>query len=231
MKITQGQYFEIEEFFTEKCRLVETEFIEEMVDHFTDEIEDKMTDGVSFNNALDITVEDFGGLKSIRKMQWEFQKALMKKQIREWWLLCNEYLQRPKLYKAVVISIVVTALTFYVCLFTSGKGMNRENFLSGFITGSIIVPIISVIAYFIQLHFGWLRSLGLLKAQNMASAGIRFLLSIVSLLIFIGITELVTILILKVLLLSILWSVLAVLYLVTLVYSEKINVDSWYETR
>ncbi|WP_159476313.1 hypothetical protein [Dyadobacter sp. 3J3] len=76
MKITQAQYFRIEEFFTEKCRLVETEFIEEMTDHFIDSIETKLSESISFDAAMDSTIEDFGGLAAIRKMEWQFRKDL-----------------------------------------------------------------------------------------------------------------------------------------------------------
>ena len=107
MKITQGQYFEIEEFFTDKCRLVEAEFIQEMIDHFIDGIEMRMTETVSFEAALGQTIDEFGGVRSIRKMEWGFQKSLTRKLAREWWMAVREYAHRPKLYRSVTIFIVI----------------------------------------------------------------------------------------------------------------------------
>ena len=230
MKITQGQYFEIEEFFTEKCRLVETEFIEEMVDHFTDGIEHKITDGVSFNSALEQTVEEFGGIKAIRKMQWEFQKAFVKKQIREWWALSKEYLKKPKIYRTISISLTVTLLTFYVCLFTSGHS-DPKHFLSGFISGALIAPIVFVLAYFAQFYLGWFKSFGLVKAQHFVNAGISISLSTTSIVLFVVIDELHLVMMVKALLLSVLWSVILMLYLATIDYSRKTGADSWYQMR
>lgn len=227
MKITQGQYFEIEEFFIEKCRLVEEKFFREMTDHFVDGIESRLIENVSFEKALNHVVEDFGGVKGIRKMEWSFQKSFMKKQVKELWMIVREYSSRPKLYRSLIILVGVTILIFWI---EPGKSN-----LSGVIRGllpSLLFPLIATgMTMGIQRYLGWFRSSGLVGAQDIVNVLFRSIVITMSVVLFVMITKFFNSLITREILCSLLGSVSVVMVLATLDYSNKRKERKWYQPK
>lgn len=228
MKITQGQYFEIQQFFIEKCRLVEEKFFQEMMDHFVDGIESQMAEGISFEKAMNQVVDNFGGVSSIRKMEWSFQKSFMKKQVKELWMIVGEYSSRPKLYRSIVIFIVVTILIIWI---EPGKA-NLSGSIIRQLLPSLLFPLIATgMTMGIQRYLGWFRSSALVGAQDIVNVLFRSIVITVSVLLFLLITKSFNSLITREILCSLLGSMSTILILATLDYSHKRKERKWYQTK
>lgn len=87
MMMTQAQHSRIVTFLTQQCQLIETAFIEEMTDHYVASVEARMSGNLSFNEALQGTVDDFSGPTNLQKMEWIYRKAFLKSLLRDWWTL------------------------------------------------------------------------------------------------------------------------------------------------
>lgn len=64
--MTQAQHSAIVALLTTKYQLIETMFIEEMTDHFVSSIEKQMAESLSFQQALEQTVNDFGAERTFK---------------------------------------------------------------------------------------------------------------------------------------------------------------------
>lgn len=230
MKITQAQYFEIEEFLTEKCRLVETEFIEEMTDHFIDAIETKLTESMPFDQALTLTIADFGDFVTIRKMEWQYRKGFIKKQLRVLLEIEKSQFGKQKISRSLSIAALLTALSFYLSLFTNSDP-NNFHFSYGFIFGSAILPIVTLPALFIQRYVKWEHIFGLVKSQTIVRVYTSFFILFVSFLAFKMISDLELSILIKAGLYSVLSTAFGLSFISILEYSKKFEAGYWYQTR
>jgi hypothetical protein len=112
--MTQAQHSDIITSLTQKCQLIETAFIEEMADHFVVSIETRMTKSLSFQQALELTVKDFGGPGNIQKLEWSYRKVFLKNQVRDWWVLIKVQFSRAKLLRSMITvgSVILIGLYF-----------------------------------------------------------------------------------------------------------------------
>ncbi|GLU55526.1 hypothetical protein [Dyadobacter frigoris] len=230
MKITQAQYFEIEEFFTEKCRLVETEFIEEMTDHFIDAIETKLTESTPFDAAMDSTIEDFGGLGAIQKMEWQYRKGFVKKQLQVLWALEKSQFSRQKMLRSGLIAVSLTALSFYISIFAKNSPDNF-NFSNGFLIGSAALPIVTLPVFLLQRYVKWQHLFGVVKSQMVVRVYATFLLFLISILLFKIISGSEFSMLIKTFSYSILSTAFTLSFISIFEYSKTFEADYWYRTR
>lgn len=225
MKITQGQYFEIEDFFTKKCKLVETEFIDEMMDHFIDGIEAKVKEGTSFESALIETSDDFGGVRLLRKMEWDFQKSSSKKEVKAWVNSVRSYFSTPKLYRSIVISALVFAMILWI---QPGPSAAFENLLPGFIYGFLILPASFLFGFLFQHHSGFILSMGPVKIKNLINGIIPGSSMLISILLFFLIVEFIPPGLPKIVLCSIQISVSIIVFISSFMHFNKEELENWY---
>jgi len=100
--MTQAQHSAIIALLTKEYQLIETMFIEELTDHFVTSIEKQIAESLSFQQALEQTVKDFGGRKNIQRMEWTYRKAFLKNQLREWWALVKSQFSKSKLIRSMI---------------------------------------------------------------------------------------------------------------------------------
>lgn len=230
MKITPAQYFEIEDFFAKTCRLVETEFIEEMTDHFMDAIEAKMAESISFHQALDSTIEDFGGLGVIQKMEWQYRKGFIQKQFGILLTIWKSQFSRQKVRRSALIVGSLTALCMYLCFFTKNNP-DQFDFSNGFLIGASVLSIATLPVFFLQRHIRWLGIFGPVRSQMIVRVCSTFSLITALFLLTRALsgsgfpTWIVAILY------STLWSAFALCFISVLEYSKKYEAGYWYQTR
>ncbi|MCF0056056.1 hypothetical protein [Dyadobacter sp. CY356] len=230
MKITQAQYFEIEEFFTKNCKLVETDFIKEMTDHFIDAIESKLTESFPFDKAMDLTIKDFGGLGAIQKMEWQFRMGFMKKQIRVLWALEKSQFAGIKLLRTAIVSAAITALCLYLGFFTKNVA-DSYDFLSGLISGASIVPVLTLPIFLLQRYVKWLRVFGVIKSQMVVRVYVTYALFVISALSSYALTESGFTVLASALLNAVIWSILSISFISLIEYSQKYEGNYWYSTK
>lgn len=225
MKITQGQYFEIEDFFIKKCKLVETEFIDEMMDHFIDGIEAKINDDTSFESALMQTSDDFGGVPLLRKMEWNFQKSAFQKQIKAWINTVRSYFSTPKLYRSVMIFALVFVIAFWI---EPNGSSTFKNGLPGFIYGFLTLPSFVLLGFLLQRHSSFIRSMGPVKIKNLINGIIPGSAMLISIFLFVIIGEFVPQGIAKTILYSIQISVSIIVFIASFLHFNKEELENWY---
>lgn len=230
MKITQSQYFEIEEFFTEKCRLVETDFIKEMTDHFIDAIESKLTDSIPFDAAMELTIKDFGGLGVIQKMEWQFRNGFVKKQIRVLWSLAKSQFAGMKLSRTAIVSVSITLFCLYLGFFTKNL-TDGYDFAGGLLTGTSVVPILTLPIFLLQRYVKWLRIFGVVKSQMVVRVYVTYAVFIITILSSLAINESGFSVLASALLNAFIWSALAISYISLIEYSRQYEGNYWYSTR
>ncbi|MBE9463486.1 hypothetical protein ACFP1I_11200 [Dyadobacter subterraneus] len=230
MKVTQAQYFEIEDFLSKKCRLSETEFIDEMTDHFIDAIEEKLKESIPFNEAMYSTIEDFGGMRAIQKMEWQFRKGFVKKQLRVLLTLWKSQLSGQKLLRSLIVTFLVTTLCFYLKLYTKDV-TESYNFVNGILTGSAILPVIMLPIFLLQRYIKWLDIFGMIKSQTIVRVLITFLVALFAVLSSLIITKSGFNNLTSALLQSFIWTAFAISIISLFEYSKECEGNYWYVTK
>lgn len=231
MTMTQAQHSIIVTFLTQKCQLIETAFIEEMTDHFVVSVEARMTDSLSFEKALQRTVDDFGGRKNIQKMEWTYRKVFLKSLLRDWWALVKSQFCKPKRLRTLLVVGLVTFVSLYFGLKTNFVLVIERNVLWALVQWGGVVPVILLSWFFLQRVVPQLKKVGIVRSPSILRTLLSSLLLTLALLLYLGLRSTEMSMLLKGLSYSILWSTLAVFYLALLEYSMKTDPDLWYQTR
>lgn len=229
--MTQAQHSAIVTLLTQKCQLIETAFIEEMTDHFVISIETRMAESLSFQQALELSVMDFGGRKNIQKMEWAYRKVFLKNQLRDWWALVKSQFSKSKLIRSTIIVGLVTLVSLYFCL-TDLIGIGERKILwTALLQGGSIVPIVKLTLFLLQRIIPPFGKVGLIRFPSLFRTMLFYLLGASALLLFMSISTLEMPILFKGLSYSALWSTLAILYLAFLDYSMKTAPELWYQTK
>ena len=149
--ISQSQYFDIEDYLQQECRIIEPALLEELIDHFMDGIQAIPESEENFEQAFESVKQDFGGKSGVRKIQRKWQVNFVKinslKTVQE----LAGYLKPPKLYWLLMISTIIVAFIFYfkLSLPTGDTGF----FLSSFVEGGVSALPLLFILFLIQNRF------------------------------------------------------------------------------
>lgn len=224
--MTQDQHTGIVTFLTQKCQLIETAFIEEMTDHFAVSVEARMSDSLSFEQALAQTIDDFGGRKNIQKMEWTYRKAFVKSMFRDWLSVVKSQFARHKRLRTLIVVSLVMFVSLYVGLMTDFIG----NVLWTAVQWGSVVSILMLTLFLLQGVVPWFKKVGVVRSPRLFKTLLSYLLWAGTLLLYLGISSLEMPLLLKGLSYSTLWSTFAILYLGLLDYSMKIDPDLWSQT-
>ena len=228
--MTQAQHSHIVTLLTQKFQLIETGFIEEMTDHFVISIETRMAESLSFQQAFELTVMDFGGRKNIQKMEWTYRKVFLKNLLRDWWALVKSQFSKPKLIRSIIIVGLVIAISLYFSL-TDLIG-EKERQISWFtLESSSIIPIVMLTWFLLQRVVPPIKKVGVIRAPGLFRTMLSYLLGASTLLICLSISTLEMPMLLKCLSYSALWSMFAILYLAFLDYSMKTAPELWYQSK
>lgn len=229
--MTHSQHSGIVTFLTQKCQLIETAFIEEMTDHFVASVEARMTDSLSFEEALRQTIDDFGGRKKIQKMEWSYRKVFLKSLLRDWWALVKSQFSKTKRLRILTIVGLTTFLSFYFGLMADFEGVIDRNILWASIQGGSVFSVILLTLFLLQRIIPQFKKVGIVRTPRLLRTLLSYLLCAGALLLCMSISSLEMPMLLKALSYSILWSTSAVLLLAYLEYSMKTDPGSWYQTR
>ncbi|MCX6215642.1 hypothetical protein [Spirosoma sp.] len=229
--MTQAQHALIVTFLTQKCELIETTFIQEMTDHFVVSVEDRMTNSLSFEKALQHTIDDFGGSTNIQKMEWTYRKVFLKSLFRDWWALVKSQFARPKRVRALVMVGLVTFASLYFGLMTDFRGVLEEKILWSSVQWVSIIWVITLTWFLLQRVAPRIKKAVIVRFPTLLIRLLTYLLWVGALLLYLGISSLEMSLLAQGLSYSTLWSSLAILYLGLLDYSMQADPNSWYQTR
>lgn len=218
--MTQAQHSAIVTLLTQKCQLIETAFIEEMTDHFVISIENRMSDSLSFQEALQQTVIDFGGRKNIQKMEWAYRKVFMKNQICDWWWLVKSQFSKSKITRSIITVGFVLVISVYFGL-ADFIGMGVRQALWFAFQGGSIVPVGALTWFLLQRAVPSFKKIGIIRVSSLFRTMLSYLLVLLGLAVFFIISTLQIQNYFKVLCYSTLLSALAVMYLAFLDYSKK----------
>lgn len=134
--ITQSQYFYIEEYLEKEVRLIESELIEELIDHFMDSISLIMEEGTSFKESFEIAKVDFGGKAGLRKIQRAYQVNTLKNYRAGIQAEFLSYFQWPYLWRTGLFAALATCVVFYFNLRL--PSWTQSDFWAGMIDGGLI---------------------------------------------------------------------------------------------
>jgi hypothetical protein len=148
--MTQSQHSVIVTFLTQKCQLIETAFIEEMTDHFVVSVKARMTDSLSFEEALEGTIDDFGGRNNIQKMEWTYRKVFLKSLLRDWWSLVKSQFSKPKRFRTLMVGGLITFISLYFGLMSDFVGVIERHVLWISVQWGSVVPVIMLSLFFLQ---------------------------------------------------------------------------------
>lgn len=230
--MTQDQHSIVVTFLTQKCQLIETAFIEEMTDHFVVSVEAQMmTDSHSFEEALELTIDEFGGPNNIQKMEWTYRKVFLKSLLRDWWALVNSQFSKSKRLRMLLVVGLITFVSLYFGLMTDFVDVIERHVLWALVKSGGVPPVILLSWFFLQRVVPQLKKVGIVRSPSILRTLLSSLLLTGTLLLYLGISSLEMSMLLKGFSYSILWSTLAVFYLALLEYSMKTDPDSWYQTR
>jgi hypothetical protein len=226
--MTQAQHSQISTFLTQTCGLIETAFIQEMTDHFVASIEERMADSFSFEKALELTLDDFGGPKNLQKLEWAYRKVFLKSQIRDWWVLVKRQFAKPKRVRTLAVVGLVTLVSLNFGWVSDFMGITDGNALWVTVKVWSFILGIMLILFMLQCFFPFFKKVGVVRFPGLFRPLLSFLLWATAWLLYSGIHALEMPILLKGLAYSTLWSTLAVLFLGCLDYVQKTDPDSKY---
>ncbi|GAB4014289.1 hypothetical protein [Spirosoma koreense] len=229
--MTQAQQARITTFLTQKCQLIETVFIQEMTDHFVVSVEARVADSLSFEEALQHTIDDFGGPTHIQKMEWTYRKVFLRSLLRDWWALVKSQFATPKRVRTLLIVGLVTFASLYFGLMTDFLGASGEHILWNSAQWVSGLWVLMLSWFLLQRVAPRLKKVGVVRFPTLLIRLLTYLLWIGTLLLYSGIGNLEVSLLVKSLIYSTLWSTLAILYLGLLDFSMQTDTDSSYQTR
>lgn len=229
--MTQNQHSLIVTFLTQKCELVETVFIDEMTDHFVTSVEAGMADSLSFEEALQHTIDDFGGPKNIQKMEWTYRKMFLKSLFRDWWALVKSQFATPKRVQTLLAVGMVTLVSMYFSLMTDFMGVVEEKILWNSVQWVGGIWVIMLSWFLLQRAIPRFKKVGVIRFPTLLIRLLTYLLWVGALLLCLGISSLDMSLLAKGISYSTLWSTLAILYLGLMDFSMQTESNASYQTR
>jgi hypothetical protein len=229
--MTPAQQALIVTFLTQKCELIETIFIQEMTDHFVVSVEARMRDPLSFEEALQQTIDDFGGPNHIRKMEWTFRKVFLKSLLRDWWALVKSQFATPRRVRTLLVVSMITLVSLYFGLMTDFRGVLDEKMLWNSVQWVSIIWLITLSWFLLQRVAPGIKKVVIVRFHTLLIRLLTYLLWVGALMLYLGISSQEMSMLVKGLSYATLWSTLAILYLGLLDYSMQTDPDSWYQTR
>jgi hypothetical protein len=229
--MNQAQHALIVTFLTQQCELVETAFIDEMTDHFVASVEARMANLLSFEEALQQTIDDFGGSNNIQKMEWTYRKVFLKSLFRDWWALVKSQFATPKRVRTLLVVGLVTFASLYFGLMTDFMGVLEEKMLWSSIQSLSVVWLITLTWFLLQRVAPRFKKVWVVRFSSLLIRLLTYVLWGSALVICLGLSSLEMSLLVKGISYITLWSTLAILYLGLLDFSMQTDPKSWYQTR
>ncbi|GAB4028022.1 hypothetical protein [Spirosoma gilvum] len=229
--MTQAQQARITTFLTQKCQLIETVFIQEMTDHFVVSVEARIADSLSFEEALQHTINDFGGPTHIQKMEWTYRKVFLRSLFRDWWALVKSQFATPKRVRTLLVVSLVTFANLYVGFMADFLGASGENILWNSAQWVSGLWVMMLSWFLLQRVAPRLKKVGVVRFPTLLIRLFTYFLWVGTLFLYSGISSLEMSLLVKGLIYSALWSTAATLYLGLLDFSMQTSPDSSYQTR
>lgn len=112
--ITQPQYFKIEDYLQQECRIIEPELLEELIDQFMDGIEAVRQSDDGFVEAFEVAKADFGGESGVKRIQREWQLNALKLHVKGVFLEMRRFFQKPFLWYTLLLTVSTVAIVFYL---------------------------------------------------------------------------------------------------------------------
>ncbi|GAB3995369.1 hypothetical protein GCM10028807_35330 [Spirosoma daeguense] len=229
--MTQAQQVLITSFLTQQCELVETTFIQEMTDHFVVSVESRMTDYLSFEEALQQTIDDFGGPSNIQKMEWTYRKVYLRSLLRNWWTLVKNQLANHKRIRTLLVVGFVTFASLYFGLMSDFMGVLGAKMLWNSVQWVSIIWVIMLSCFLLQRVAPQFKKLGVVRFPALLIRLLSYLLWAGTVLLYIGLSSMELSLLVKGLSYFALWSTSALFYLGLVDFSKQTDPNSWYSTR
>ncbi|GAB4019223.1 hypothetical protein GCM10028808_56250 [Spirosoma migulaei] len=229
--MTQAQQALISTFLTQTCELVETAFIDEMRDHFVVSVEARMANSRSFEEALQHTIDEFGGPTTIQKMEWTYRKVFLKSLFRDWWALIKSQFATPKRVRTLVVVGLVTFISLYVGLMTDFMSVLEEKMVWSSVQWLSVIWLITLTWFLLQRVAPQFKKVWVVRFPSLLIRLLTYVLWIGALVLNVSISSVEMSLLIKGLSYSALWSTLAISYLGLLDYSMQTDPDAWYQTR
>jgi hypothetical protein len=229
--MNQAQHALIVTFLTQQCELVETAFIDEMTDHFVASVEAGMTDSLSFDEALQHTIDDFGGPINIQKMEWTYRKVFLKSLLRDWWALVKSQFVTPKRVRTLLVVGLVTFVSMYFGLMTDFRGSLEEKMLWSSVQWLSVIWLITLTWFLLQRVAPRFKKVWVVRFPSLLIRLLTYLLWVGALVLSSGLSSLEMSLLIKGLSYSTLWSSVAIMYLGLLDLSMQTDLNSRYQTR
>lgn len=111
--ITQSQYFDIEDYLQQECRIIEPRLLEEMIDHFMDGIEGVKQSDDDFIAAFEAVKGDFGGKAGVRKIQRAWQLNALKVYAKGIAQEIETYFQKPFWWRTFLGCLFIGAFLYF----------------------------------------------------------------------------------------------------------------------
>lgn len=186
-----------------------------------------MADSLSFEEALQQTIDDFGGPSNIQKMEWTYREVFLKSLFRDWWALVKSQFATPKRVRTLLAVGMVTFASLYFGL--------TANYIEQILWSSIQwvsgIWIIMLTWFLLQRVTPRFKKVGVIRFPTLLIRLLTYLLWGGASLLYLGISSLEVSLLVEGLSYSTLWSTLAILYLGLLDFSMQTAPNSSYQTR
>ncbi|SOD89763.1 hypothetical protein [Spirosoma fluviale] len=138
--LTSAQQSTLDYHLRETNLLTNEELIQELTDHFTTALLDRMAQGMTFATALTATQEAFGGRKGLQKMERQYNRVTFRHYDERWYQAVRTQFQKPLLWRQTVpVCAVLILLSFVGYAPDSANGVELDSdFYAGFATGTIM---------------------------------------------------------------------------------------------
>ncbi|GAB3958403.1 hypothetical protein GCM10028805_52670 [Spirosoma harenae] len=229
--MTQAQQTLITNFLTQQCELVETTFIQEMTDHFVVSVEARMTDSLSFEEALQQTIDDFGGPTTIQKMEWTYRKVYLRSLLRNWWTLVKSQFAIHKRIRTLLVVGFVTVTSLYFGLMRDFMGVLGETMLWNSVQWVSIIWVLMLSCFLLQRVAPRFKKVGVVRFPALLIRLLTYLLWAGTVLLYVGFSNMELSLLVKGVSYFALWSTSALFYLGLVDFSKQTDPDSWYSTK
>lgn len=229
--MTQAQQARITTFLTQQCDLIETVFIDEMRDHFVASVAARMADSLSFEEALQHTIDDFGGPTNIQKMEWTYRKVYSKRLLRDWWTLVKSQFAAHKRVRTILVVGFITFASLYFGLNSDFMGVLGETMLWNSVQWTSSIWALMLSWFLLQGVAPRMKKVGVVRFPALLIRLLTYLLWAGSVLLYISLGGLELSWLVKGLGYTALWSASALFYLSLVDFSKQTDPNSWYQTR
>ncbi|GAB3977173.1 hypothetical protein GCM10028806_38090 [Spirosoma terrae] len=229
--MTQAQQALIVTFLTQQCELIETVFIDEMRDHFVASVEARMADSFSFEEALQQTIDDFGGPTTIQKMEWTYRKVYLRSLLRNWWTLIKSQFAAHKRIRTLLVVGFVTFASLYFGLMSDFMAVLGETILWNSVQWVSIIWVIMLSCFLLQRVAPGLKQVGVVRFPALLIRLLTYLLWAGTVLLYVSLSSMELSLLIKGVSYFALWSTSALFYLGLVDFSKQTDPNSWYSTK